>query len=1045
MSYPKPWILGSTIINDGMDWHAAEWGSLLRGWQGLPRAQAILSERYGAWPLVAGVRRQGRRISLETHFLQLLEADRKLARKVYLQAIDYEDETPVRLLCTDVIPPNCATAECLLALGPWNVQTDGEGTWTIRDLVDPDNEIPVEGAVHFVAASVDGLRAILIEQAETNTILNPIFGLNVTDGWTNDAGNPFDTFERSTDQHKFGQASLHCVSSATADNAYSDTVADADGTETWTGSAWVYLVAGDFRLIVEENNGGWSEADTVDADDTLLNQWQRVSVTVTLTAGVTDARIKIKPPTTAASEFYVDGVDLVEADYVSSHVDGNLGPGYEWDTPTPHDDTSTRAETVFDLDDYADDLSDQPELTFRIVLSASYDYDDADWPQASDNPVFDLRGADNNNRIYCYFHNTTNAFVVYINGADRLQPSAVAFEAGDRIELVITLDFSSDVYKLYLDGTLVDTDTTALTAPTALAAWKLGAYYTEIWQSGWAIEQYQVFSKEFTQAEVTLMNGEQLNARWIEVLCDQTDPVAAAGKETMLGFVASLAVHDDVRLRSRDGDIASTVLADDSVTLYVDVDTEDLVRPLFYIEPEAAKTSGFLYRCWLPIVWPYDESALHFPIGIIAWDTATLIAASKMQADGDDLRVYVDGLEVDRWVEGIDTATTNVWIELDWVAQVETTLYEDLLIGDDPSELTGTSSLAAFPSVGVLMIGSEAFLYDGIDYVNRRFLNVSRAARGTAAAGHTAGDTISWVQHDIWVYYGDATLAAPTAADDDYKPMIELDSSTNSSWVFDYFGKNSAPSRYGTWTFAVLSSGVYCSPSLLTGQYGGYTDPWDYLLIGGSRGCSAHVYFRHPGGFSNINVNGAEDYWYSSGPLGITGPGDLLLRSKSDDGSWTTEYTVPAGADGVWKSWTYNAALTAGAMYVGYYFYSGSDESRLGNLDTLTLTITDAPTVTLGAEQLNYDLDMTITNETTGDAIQLQTQLVVGQVLLVDTDGKRILNLSDPESLYGALTQIGGIRKEWLKLVDGVNELTIEEANAAHVNIQLIYDRRYYE
>jgi len=1047
MSYPKPWILGSTIINDGIDWHAAEWGSILRGWQGLPRAQVLTAERYGTSPVVMGVRRPGRKLSLETHFLQAVAADRKLARKVYLQAIDYEDETPYRLLCTDIIPPNCATAECLLALGPLNVQTDGEGTWTLLDLVDPDNvEIPITGAMHFVAGPGTDTRAIVVEQTATNYILNSSFEVNVTDGWTNDAGNPFDTFEQSTAQAKFGNASLHCISGATADNAYSDTVADADGTETWTGSGWVYLVAGDFRLIVEENNAGWSEAATVDADDGLLNQWQKVSVTVTLSAGVTDARIKIKPPTTAASEFYVDGVDLVEASYVSTHIDGSLGPGYEWDTPTPHNDTSTRTETVIDLDDYADDLSDLDELSFRVVLSPQYDYDDSAWPQASDNPVFDLRGADNDNRIYCYFHNTTNAFVVYINGADRLEPSAVAFEAGDRLELVITLDFASDVYKLYLNGTLIDTDTTALTAPTSLASWKLGAYYTEVWQSGWAIEQYQVFSKEFTQAEVTLMNGEQLNARWLEVLCDQTDPVAAAGKETTLGFVATLTLHGDNRFRSRDGDAYFCRMYDASWDLTIDVDSEDLVRPVFYVTPEDDKTEGFLYKHWYPLIWNSPRGATSYPVAVLAWDTATIIAATEMQADGDDLRVYVDGVEVDRWLDGIDTANTNVWFNVDWEATVSLTLKDAMLIGDDVTYLDLEGDLSRLPTVGIVLIDSEAFAYSGKLAASGRLLNMVRAARGTAAAGHAADTAVYWVQHDIWVYYGDATLSAPTV-DDDYKPVFELDTSTNSAWVFQEFGENVVPTRGGSWVQDPLSGTGEC----YTADHGTDASPWEEVGVYAQQTNSlettgaARFFFYAPCGISNFNFSNGESY-YNAG-----GTGGKHVQSSPDGATWTSEYAIAAGSSGSWNAWSRNAAPASGTFYIALYVDALTLQTftyyrYLEAADcTITFDTDYDPSGSLGAQQTNYSLELTITNDVTGKTLELSANVQVDDVIEIDTDAKSAWNLTENVNLTGSIVQTDGIRREWLALLDGENTLTFADPTATSIAIDVVYDRRYYE
>lgn len=1036
MSFPKPWILGNLVINDGIDWHAADWASTFRDWQGLPRAQAIMTERYGAWPLVSGVRRPPVRRSLETHFLHALDADYKLARKAYLQALDYEEEVPYRILCTDVIPPGCSGEKSLIAFGPWDVQTDGLGNWTIRDLIDPEDvEAILTGAVHFTEGSDGVCRAIVIEDDEVNEILNPSFEINVTDGWTNVG---FATFARVLTQHKFGQAALHCIADAAADNAISNTVANADATEIWTGSCWVKLISGDFKLVIEENAGGWSDLDSVAADTGTLNEWQKVSVTVTLSGGVTDARIKIMPVAGATSEFYVDGINLVEASFVSTHVDGSLGPGYEWDTPTPHNDTSTRTQTQINLDAHASLLSGKDELTFRVVVIPQYDYDDAAWPHASANDISDARGVDANNRIAISFVNTANRFEVYINGAYRLQPTAQAFSAGDRIELVVTLDFTNDEYKLYYDGVLVDTDTTALTAPV-LTDWTIGSDIVGNYNGGWAIEQYQVFKKVFTLAEIGVLNAKHLRARWLEALCDQTDPLSFGGKETTLGFVATMNIDDDVRFRSRDGDVWATQLTDDSVTLYLDVDSEDLCRPAMYITPETAKTEGFLHKAWFPIVWPVDLAGNNYPIGVIGWDTATIIAAGDMLATGNDLRVYSDGVEINRWLDGINTALTNVWFNLDFVPSGNSPLETAILIGDTVTYIDAQNSITAFPTVGILLIDSEAFLYEGIDYTNKRFLNVSRAARGTAAAGHAVAATIHWIQHDVWVYYDDATLAAPTV-DDTYKPMFELDTSTNAAWDFDYFGKDGEAERPGTWS---LAHTTYGAQHWYTGHHDtGDTDPWEEM------GIYAYFYFGaggarwslySPCGFSNINVTDGEEY---NGP---PGPSQVYLQSSPDSITWTNEYTIPVGGAAAWNAWTRSEAVPSGTKYVAMYGVSGASSWRYSEIDDVIVTMENAPSATLGAEQDNYALDLTITNETTGQQLRLTTQLTLAHTVEIDTDAKSVRNLSDPESLYGDMTQVGGIRKEWLKLLDGENELTIEDDTATQLAFFLVFDRRYYE
>ena len=90
--------------------------------------------------------------------------------------------------------------------------------------------------------------------ATTNEITNPSLETGTT-GWTNSG---MATFERSSTYAKYGNYSLHCIADATADSAVGNTVANADAGETWAASCWVYIVAGDFALVIQEDDGAWS-------------------------------------------------------------------------------------------------------------------------------------------------------------------------------------------------------------------------------------------------------------------------------------------------------------------------------------------------------------------------------------------------------------------------------------------------------------------------------------------------------------------------------------------------------------------------------------------------------------------------------------------------------------------------------------------------------------------------------------------------------------------------------------------------------------------
>lgn len=180
--------------------------------------------------------------------------------------------------------------------------------------------------------------SVIVPEATTNEITNPSFELNTT-GWTN---NGMLTFSRSNTQVRKGFSSLNLESDAVADYVVSNTVANADGGETWTASCWVYITSGDFKLTIQENNAGWSDKGSATSSTT--GQWVEVTVTVTLSAGVTDARVKLGPNATAASQFWVDAVQFEQKAYSTTYCDGEQ-PGCVW-AGTPHASTSSRTAQI---------------------------------------------------------------------------------------------------------------------------------------------------------------------------------------------------------------------------------------------------------------------------------------------------------------------------------------------------------------------------------------------------------------------------------------------------------------------------------------------------------------------------------------------------------------------------------------------------------------------------------------------------------------------------------------------------------------------------
>jgi hypothetical protein len=84
------------------------------------------------------------------------------------------------------------------------------------------------------------------------------------------------------------------------------------------------------------------------------------------------------------------------------------------------------------------------------------------------------------------------------------------------------------------------------------------------------------------------------------------------------------------------------------------------------------------------------------------------IAVSKMLANGDDLRVEVGGVEVDRWLDGIDTATTKVWINLDFSATWASTIVDAQTDIATVTSIQVNDATTGAPDSGILVIVTGA-------------------------------------------------------------------------------------------------------------------------------------------------------------------------------------------------------------------------------------------------------------------------------------------------------------------------------------------------
>jgi len=265
--------------------------------------------------------------------------------------------------------------------------------------------------------------------------------------------------------------------------------------------------------------------------------------------------------------------------------------------------------------------------------------------------------------------------------------------------------------------------------------------------------------------------------------------------------------------------------------------------------------------------------------------------------------------------------------------------------------------------------------------------------------------------------------------------------SLNASWVYATFGEDDG-----------LRAGQWIRDPNTTGGSGGYcytanrvtnASPWTEIGVSAQLvgfGSSARFYLYNPCGITAANFTNGEKYAIDLG--GWT----ARIQSIQTGAPWVDEYTItqPSSAS-TWESWSQNETLISGSRFVGIYVAVVSPGTA-NNLEAAdcTITVTNPPTCTLGSEQANYPLAVTITNETTGEAVTLTFTMEVNQELELNTDAGTVTYLKDGQVHMEALTVVSGPRLDWLPLAPGSNTLRFDDTGTNAVTVTITWEIRYY-
>jgi len=514
----------------------------------------------------------------------------------------------------------------------------------------------------------------------------------------------------------------------------------------------------------------------------------------------------------------------------------------------------------------------------------------------------------------------------------------------------------------------------------------------------------------------------------------------------------------------------------DSIT----VGGNEFARPILKVKPTSARTGGFSYSRFVPVCnrrTTLYTDAINLVDG--DWDT-TPLTTTKLQADGDDLRVYDDlsGQEVFRWFGGggIDTATTRVFVNAALPPMITLTLngalsnvgaITEIPVKNTAANIAALKQLALRPyKVLVIDLGGgaqEIFTFTGVGTL--KITGVTPAAKKSSRQNHSDGATIRHVSAGYWIYYGNSSLDAP-ATDDAFKPMFDLANSSNTSHVYTDYNDPTSSTRLGQWVPQVLINIGYESEHYTATEYAFSSVAASVMgmacvtyMVGTTPRaptCSLGWVLAHPAGFTTVTASGKKRRQGPTFPViaGLRVYQNVRVKKKGKY-SYVSQLTsiwneASPSAAGAWEALASHSAVALGATYpsIGLYLtgsIGANDEYAAVEYDSITLALDSnyTPLFWFGSENNNNHADFRITNNTTGEWLEVHTACPLNDQVIIDVDN--LLCYLESDSSQGIpITLDDESRAEWLRLTPSANELKYTESGVNAVTLTTVYEARNY-
>ena len=506
-------------------------------------------------------------------------------------------------------------------------------------------------------------------------------------------------------------------------------------------------------------------------------------------------------------------------------------------------------------------------------------------------------------------------------------------------------------------------------------------------------------------------------------------------------IVTSMIVSDDSEYQAVSETSVVWAISSSPATLNVNIPGDVEVSPRFVFRPTVNKSQANANGATAVVKWNVSRSAKTYPVLI----TIDATGSEFTGAAGEDIRVIVNGVESDFWIVRPKLVNCGLWVNLDFSPKQSFTLDGAISTGD--TDVVVNEDIADMPASGLLVAGSEVIAYASKNNQLKRFSGCTRGAKNSTAASHSDNDPVDYLHNNIQITYG---KTSPTAyvADDTKKPAFNLSSSDNDTWVYDSSFNRTGDNAAAGWFFNGLSRTKRYTDNQGTDAATDYDEIGIETFTTAERGKDAAGFWSLycPIGISAVNFTNGEKWaqnigrWYGS-----------ILTSENGL-TYTEQYEIPdPTVVSTWQSWSQNiTGLDDATLYVAMSLTGVIRKNVTNRLEcddvTVSLVSANAPTVSvLTPVTDNYDLNPTITNETTSTAIQFKHQMTIGDELSADSAAREITDLTDNSNQYQALTKLGGVRANWLDLEPGDNSLKYEALNndPGEITLTIFYRLKY--